>query len=199
MMKKLPKQMFIIMILCAITAFGYTRPAINIHLSFFGETRTTSLSLATVFEDSESPLNNLNVGQSDLSDMAGGDGFMEDVMGRVVLSVVAYLATFVLLLAIFMITLFGKLKKTKIVMLAIALILIIVSGTTILTVPEIITDSLTACLGFLALFINVADLLSISLGVGYWIILSTLAVMLLIEISTFFITLRTRTGEALTE
>jgi len=78
------------MLLCAVAAFGYSRPAINVNLSFLGTTRTTSFSLATIFEDSESPLDNLNVGQSDLSEMMGDDSIMEDVMGRGNLSLCSF-------------------------------------------------------------------------------------------------------------
>jgi len=184
------------MLLCAVAAFGYSRPAINVNLSFLGTTRTTSFSLATIFEDSESPLDNLNVGQSDLSEMMGDDSIMEDVMGRVVLSVGAYLVSFVLLLAIFIIALFEKLRKTKIVMLTLALSLVIVSGVTILTVPGIMADILSARMGLLALFINVGELLSISLGTGYWMILTALAIMLLVEVSAFSIKLSKRTDKA---
>jgi len=195
-MKKLPRQMLVMMLLCAVVAFGYSRPFININLSFLGTTRTTSLSLATVFEDSDSPLGNLNMGQSDLSDMAGGDSFMEDVAGRIILSVGAYLIAFVMLLAIFIITIVGKLKKVKIAMLALASSLIIVSGAVIMTVPGVITDTLANRLGFLALFIDVGELLSINLGIGFWLILTAFLSMLLTEVYMIFNKRKVQHGDA---
>jgi len=76
----------------------------------------------------------------------------------------------------------GKLNKTKMVVLALAFSLMILAGFVILTVPGIIANTLADRMGFLALFIEVTELLNIGLGFGYWIILSALAGMLLIDV-----------------
>ena len=181
-MRNLTKQRFIIMILCFVAFFGFSRPAIRVSMSFLGTTRTVSLSLATVFEGFENPLNKLNSGQSDLSDMVGGDDIIGNVMGRVILSVALYFITSVLVLLIYIVTVMGKLNKTKMVVLALAFSLMILAGFVILTVPGIIANTLADRMGFLALFIEVTELLNIGLGFGYWIILSALAGMLLIDV-----------------
>jgi len=156
-------------------------------MSFLGTTRTVNLSLTTVFEDFETPLNSLSMEQSDLADMVVGGDILAGVMGRVVVSVAAYLITLVLILAIYIFTVMGKLNKTKMVILALAPALIILSGLVILTVPGIVTSTLAGRIGLLALFIDIGELLSISLGFGYWIILFALIGMLLAETYMIFI------------
>ena len=186
-MIKLPKHRVIVMILCFIAFFGFSQPAIRISMSFLGTTRTVNLSLTTVFEDFETPLNSLSMEQSDLADMVVGGDILAGVMGRVVVSVAAYLITLVLILAIYIFTVMGKLNKTKMVILALAPALIILSGLVILTVPGIVTSTLAGRIGLLALFIDIGELLSISLGFGYWIILFALIGMLLAETYMIFI------------
>jgi len=173
-----PKMRWVILALCAVAVFGFFQPAVNVHLSFFGITRTFDFSLATIFEDS--PADTLNLNDSDLSDLLDETDILADIVRRVALSVISYVLAFVLLVIMTVFAVLNKFAFAKTVINAVALILLIVAGRAMLTVPGMVADALSDFLGFFARLINVYEILSMTLGWGYWVSLcACIAVILL--------------------
>jgi len=197
MLSKLPKitlskyRIFFI-VLCVIGLIGYSQPAINVHVSFFDMTYSTSFGLTAAFGDTENPLDMLGLGESDISAIIAEVDMMEHfgyVRGRIVAAAVLYLLVIILLLVILGLSLFDKLKPVKAAILALSLALYIIVGSAVLSVPEIIIDILTGAvediLGYFAALIDISNLIYAELGTGYWITLLALAGMLVMEAAIF--------------
>jgi len=197
MLSKLPKiplskYGFLIIALCIIALIGYTQTAINVHLSLFDMTHSSSFGLATAFEEPENPINMLGLDESDLSEILAEVDMMEHfeyVRGRIVFAVVSYLLVLILLLLILGLSFFDKFKLAKIAVIAASLALYIIVGSVVLSVPEIIIDILTGAvediLGHFAALIDLSNLIYVELAAGYWITLFALAGMLLMEAVIF--------------
>jgi hypothetical protein len=153
--------------LCVIALVGFFLPAIQVEMSFLGSARTSNFSLATVFEDSDSPFEGMDFAQSDLADRFGDNDMMADVGSRVALSVAFYLITFVLVLCVLAFTGLGRLPRLTAAVIVCGAVLFFVAGRVILTVPGILLEGLENRMGFLALFIDFSEMLTISLGAGY--------------------------------
>lgn len=157
-------------------------PAVTVRLAFLGTERSANFSLATPFENNDSPFGDEGGGfaQSDLLDLVDIDIFdmQDDIGGRMARAAGSYMATFLLLIAALIFVLIGKLNKTSILLHMLSLGLFIYSGRAILSVPEIIFERIENLLGFFAMFINIRELLQISLGMGYWVTLVALVVVL---------------------
>ena len=178
----------IIVTLCVIALIGFFIPAIYVELSFLGNTRTSGFSLATVFEDNESQFGGMDFAQSDLADRFVDDDIMADVTSRITLSVALYFITLALTLCVLVLSLLGRMPKVTAVLLACAVTLYIVAGRTILTVPAILLEGIQNALGFFALFINISEMIAITLGTGYWLTLIVLAIATLTKIIGIFLT-----------
>jgi len=187
------KYGIIFMTLCVMALIGYTQPAVNVHLSFLDMTYSSSFGMATVFGESENPLDMLGMDESDLSEILAEVDMMEHfdyVRGRVVFAAISYVLVLLLLPVILGFTLWGKFKMAKLAMLTISIVLYVTVGTLILTVPEIVLDILTGAvediLGSFAALVDVSGLIDAEPAAGYWITMLALAGMLLMEIAIFF-------------
>jgi len=174
--------------LCVVALIGFFLPAIYVELSFLGNTRTSSFSLATVFEDSESWFGGMDFAQSDLADRFVDDDIMANVDNRITVSVALYFITLVLTLCVLTLSLLGRLPKVTTVLLACATTLYIVAARTILTIPAILLEGIQNALGFFALFINISEMIAITLGIGYWLTLAMLASATIIKIAGILLT-----------
>jgi len=171
-----------LILLCAAALLGYFKPVINIQISVLGISRESNISLTTVLRRSDSPLGYLEMGQSDLSGLFGDNDMMADIRGRIMVSAISFVMAFALLLIVIVFTVLGKFSFASIIMLSIAIILNIVAGYTFLTLPGILESSLSNLLGFLAIFLNVPEMIQISLGAGYWITMISVAGLLVMRI-----------------
>jgi|GEM_PF-2759300 len=163
--------------LCLAAFAGFFMPAIHVTMSFFGFSRTTSFSVATVFEDSGSQMGDVNIVDSEVFNMLTDNDLVRDVVPRIVISVVLYVLGLVMLLLTLLFSLLNKFIIIKTFASAMALIFIVIAGVIIRTVPALIYDSITNMLGFFALFINIQEMISIAFGAGYWIIVIALFII----------------------
>jgi len=161
---------------------GFFMPAVTVRLAFLGTERSANFSLATPFENNDSPFGGEAGGfaQSDLLDLVDIDIFdmRDDIGGRMARAAGSYLATFLLLIAVLIFVLIGKLNKTSLLLHVLCIGLFIYSGRAMLSVPEILFERIENMLGFFAMFINIRGMLQISLGMGYWVTLVALVVLL---------------------
>jgi hypothetical protein len=157
-------------------------PAININIEFLGNSRDMSLSVKTLFENSNSRFGGSDFSQADMFNLSGSNMFenlISDVRGKLITSVGAYFVTLLLLIISLVFIIIGKFKIAVMSITAIGIALLAYAGNTILSVTEIIISSLEGSLGILALFINLSNMLQITLGGGYWLTIITLGGLLL--------------------
>jgi len=175
-------QKIVLSALCAICMAGFFLSAINVTLAFLGHSQTTSVGLRTLFERRDPQEGVVNFEQSDIGNIFENNYMLQGVLFRVVFSATAYMLTLLLILAIFFLVLFGRLKRLQIALTLLAAVSLVVAGVVILTVPTTLAAAIADMLGFLALFLNVSEIFSLSLGVGYWLTLSMLILLLFTQI-----------------
>ncbi|MDR0273348.1 MAG: hypothetical protein LBI27_08550 [Clostridiales bacterium] len=171
-----------ILAVCVIALIGYSQAALKVHLSFLGITRTFDFGISTIFEE-EGPFAQLDLGESDASDILSDSDAVQEITERIIISVASYFAAGVMLIVTII---FSLLKKSRgvfeIIFSLLAIILHIVSSRVIQTVPELVAaelaDILANRLGFFARFIN-PNILRIELGNGYWITLFAILLLFL--------------------
>ena len=106
--------------LCAIALVGFFLPAVNVRMAFIGIERTSSFSLATPFDNTDSLFGDAGfANQSDLSNLTG-DNLFQEIRGTMVLSIASYFVAFLLLVVTTICAMFGKLKRTSILLLALS-------------------------------------------------------------------------------
>jgi len=162
---------YIFLLLFAAFLFSYFRPAVHMHFSVLMIERTSSFSFATFFErNNESPLN-LDLAGTDFSTLFE-DSDLTSVGVRVGVSVFAYFAALVLVLVVFGLTAAKRFGRGRMVLVLFAMVLHLLAGWLMKTVPPLVNEILDATinnvLGFFALFIDTADIITLTLGWGYW-------------------------------
>jgi hypothetical protein len=175
----------ILIVLCLIGIIGFLLPAINLNIEFFGNSITTSLSLGTLFENTESRFGGSDLFQADMFDFSGENIFSNiftDVRGKVIRSVGSYFVTLIILIVTFIFVVINKFKKTSIVMLAVSLILFVYAGRTILSVVEILLLEIQSMLGFIAVLIDISEMITVTLGNGYWLTIVTIISLIITQI-----------------
>jgi len=197
MLDKLPKIKFdkygfLSIALCVLALIGYTQPAVNVHLSFLDMTYSSSFGMATVFADSEDPLDMLGLDESELSELLAEVDMVEHfeyVRGRIILPIALYVVVLVLLLVILAFNFWGKFKRAKLAAIAASLALFAIVGSVTFAAQEIVFDILYSALeyffGDFAALINISEFIYVELGAGYWITMFAIAGMLLVEIAMF--------------
>jgi hypothetical protein len=156
------RYVFFLIILTAV--FGYAQPAVNARLSFLGITRDFDFGIRTVFENNE-------IADSDLYELLSENEAVQDISKRIIASVSLYFGALIFFVAAAAYSFFGKMRIVKIILPATAIVLHIFSGRVILTVPEVVADTVTDILGFLARFLNAEEILTIEFAAGYWVVL----------------------------
>jgi hypothetical protein len=176
--------------LCVIALIGFLLPAINISIDFFGISRTVTLSMASFFDRPDNPFGDLdisNLSQINIFDMS--DDMFEEVSAKIVTAVGAYFITSILLIVLLICMIAGKLKKAGIILSAASLVLFIYAGYTITTVVESLLarlqSSIEAALGFFAMVIDISYILTLSLGNGFWLTLTAIGGIVLVNIISF--------------
>jgi hypothetical protein len=84
-----------------------------------------------------------------------------------------------LLIVLLVFTLLGRLKKTRVTLSAVSLVSLIYAGYTISTITEPLHEALINTLGFLVLFMDISNMITINLGIGYWLTLTAAGLLLL--------------------
>ena len=166
-------------------AVGYYLPAVNVHLSFLGITQTYDFSLPSLFEE-EGAFGRLNLNESDLSEILSESEVVQDISQRIIISVVFYFLSLVFFVASIILII----KKRVVFAIAAnidALICYSISAYAILSVPEKVALALDDFLGIFARFINTNEVLQIELASGFWITLSAMGLMLIVQLLNFFI------------
>ena len=197
-LQKIKIEQIIITALCLITLIGFFLPAINISIDFMGRETSISLSMRSLFERSESRFGGADLSQADLFNLGGDNMFSDiiaDVSGIIVRSVGAYIITLILLIVILVLTLFNKIPKITMGMSAVSLGLFIYAGNTVLTAKEALVVGLESSLGFLAMFLNISEMIFITLGNGYRMTLIMLVCLLLAKIVFFIIDLKQKKSQ----
>jgi hypothetical protein len=175
------KTRIILTAVCLIALTGYFLPAISVEVSFMGRSTSNTFSLTSFFNRPDNQLSGLDLPQTDLF---GSDetSLFAGAGARLMTSIASYLAALVLLIALTVCTALGKLRKTSIALSAVSIGLLAYAGHAISTVTGPIIEALSETLGFLAIFIDLSNLITISPGAGYWLTLTALGAVFILRI-----------------
>ena len=164
---------------------AYFQPAVHLTFSILIIERTTTFSLSTLFERNESPFN-LDLTETDFSNLFTESDVMAKVGFRVVFSVFAYLAVFLLTIFVFIFCALARLPRFHLLLISSAVLLYAAAGLVLRSVPplanQILSDAISRLLGFFAAFINTSQVISLSYGWGYKVTLTALIFLLITEI-----------------
>lgn len=170
-------------VFCVIAVAGYALPAVNVHLSFFGATRTFDFGMRTPFEE-YGVFDRLDLAGSDLADILAESDVVRDITRRIIFGVAAYLLALILFAVAAADCFFEKLRRVpQIILPAAALALHIFAARAVLSIPEIVADALDDILGILARLLNTREILQIELAAGYWVTLAAISAILILEIT----------------
>ena len=175
----------ILVAMCSVALLAFFLPAVNVEVSFLGLSTSTSFGMASLVNRPDNPFGAIdmpNLSQHnlrDLIDLSGDDNPFADVGTRLITSVAAYFITAVLLITVLICTIAGKLKKVCIALLALALALFLYARYMISTIPALMQSAFEGFLGFFAMFLNLSNIISISLGSGFWLTLIMIVCMLI--------------------
>jgi succinate-acetate transporter protein len=164
---------------------GFVLPAINLNIDFLGNSHSMNFSVSTLFSRPESRFGGSELSQADLFNLSDNNMFQDmfaEISPKLITSVGAYFVTLILLIVITVFTFINKFTKSTNIMITLSFVLFAYAGYTILSLMETLYNGLESSLGFLALFLNISDLLKINLGHGYWITLVAIGSILLIKI-----------------
>jgi len=191
-----------LIVLCLIALIGFILPSIIIDVDMMGNSRSMSLSMQSFINRPENPFGGsaLNASSSGIASRFGDMDlfdFSSDMFGEIrpkmITSVGAYFISLILLIVVLIFTIINKLKKISIFLSAASFALLVYAGNTILTIPGPLMDGLMTnienSLGFLAMFINIADLINFNvvLGNGYWLTLITIGCLIIFKIASLII------------
>jgi hypothetical protein len=180
----------ILTVLCLIGIIGFLFPAFNLNLEIFNNSTTISLSLGTLFENTESRFGGSDFLQADMFNFSG-DNILSDVFAnfgeKLIRSVGSYFVTLIILIITLIFAIINKFKKTSIVMLAISLIMFVYAGSTILSVVETLVVEIQSMLGFIAMLIDISEIITVTLGNGYWLTIATITSLLITQIIFYII------------
>jgi len=178
----------ILIILCVIALAGFFLPAMRLNVSFFGLGTSTTFSLATFFNPPDNPFGAMDLpglqqrDLRDLIDLSGDDNPFADVGARLVASIGAYFVTFILLVIALVFALMDKLRRASIALLSIAFVLFAYAGYAITTIPALMQEAFENFLGFFARLLDLSNIISITLGIGFWITLAAIACALVMRV-----------------
>lgn len=158
--------------LCLVAIFAFFIPAMHVEINFLGASTTSAFSMASFIDQPENPLGAIDLPelqQRDVFDLSDGSSPFALVARRVAAAVGAYIGAALLLVAALICTVLNRLNKASAVLLIIACGLLAYGGNAMLAVPGLMQDALLDLLGFLAMFIDLSNLIGISLGGGFWL------------------------------
>jgi len=173
-------------VLCLAALAGYFFPAVRIEFSILGFSQTVTFNVTSFFNRPDNPFGGL--------DGAGLSGIsLPDALGEAFAGIVfnaaaataAYLASMVVLTVLLVCLLAGKAKRARTAMPAAAVGLLAFAGYTAATLTESLVNAvqsaLEGTLGFFALFIDFTDMITLTLGGGYWLTLAASGGVLLLN------------------
>ena len=175
--------------LCVAALAGFFLPAVNIDINFLGWSANVSLSASSVFHKPDS-LGGSDLPRADLIGLFGENIFTEifsDAETAVITSAAAYFAVFLLLIINLVFMLSGRFKKITNIILVSSFALFVYAGAAVTSAAEALLAGVESALGFLALFLNLHDMLTISLGIGYRLTTAALGCVLAVRIIDFVI------------
>ena len=188
---KLKIDKIICIILCVTALIGFILPAVHIDINFLGNSSGIKISMASLFDRPDLPIDSGNLPQIDIM---RDNNIFSDISSKFISSVIAYILTFILLIVILVLTILEKLKKPGIIITAVSCGLYIYAGYSISNLTETLIKTLQTALentlGFFAGFINIADMIKIYLGNGYFLTLIAITAFLLTQIIFLFINKR---------
>jgi len=177
-LKKYSKHMGVGMILIALS--GIIFPLVNINLHLIG-TISISLGLTDMFRNFSGDF------FRGAFDLATSDNLLSDAGMNIILPFGAYMLAIILIILTLILTFTNKFKVLKIVFVLTATTLMIYVGIRLIAMPdtliysleEILADFIGGFSGFLTNMVDFSHVLEINLGLGYWITLSTLIILLI--------------------
>ena len=173
---------FIYATLIIVAILGFFLPAVIIKIDMFGISEGLSVrNVFSILGESTSSQPDVSTSQTKLLELIRGNDVFAEVKGKFVMSVGAYFLVGTLLLKNLAFILLGKGKKRTLAISVIALALFSYAGYTMLSLSKVLYTAMEESLGSLAALINISELLKVNLGIGYWITLATLAIILFIE------------------
>lgn len=180
--EEVQKSIYWILIMLFLISFvGYSLPLINISINnLSGESTTTDLSLLSVFQDSNSLLGSESMLTreriSEVSDVLSTN------TQKIKRTMMSFFVSFLIMSIVFIFVITNKYKAITTMVNFGVLLLLIYTGLAIENIYGQLIKSLEEGLGLIASFINISDLISINIGVGYWVIMSSIACLLLVQL-----------------
>lgn len=157
-------------------------PLFNLRIEFLGMDTTIEFSLRTVFQNVGGSSNeislgsNLNLGQS-------------NTMSDIIMPFGAYLLALLLIIIGTALVFFDKIKTaTTTIILSVAFGLMIYVGFGLTNLPNVIGYAITEMIGnnlLMGLFvsmINISEIVTIGLGVGYWLMIILIVLFVLVKL-----------------
>ncbi|MCL2048992.1 MAG: hypothetical protein FWG87_09715 [Defluviitaleaceae bacterium] len=194
---------FFAILFTAVIVACYTLPAVILRLTLWTKSNTYHFSIKTPFEG-EGFLQKLEMDSFDFSENEAA----ARIAKRIIISVVAYFSAMVFLVGavwgrfcrtsraldgvrccrrqhltacLVGVRCCRRQHLTACLLYAAAIALHGLSGRLILTVPRLVVDSAEGLFGFFAMFIEIEELIEISLGMGYWVVLGLMCCGLLVD------------------
>ena len=205
---------FILIGITIVALAGIFFPLASISINFFG-TNTFDFSLIDVAR------NILGGESNDVFDLIAGHILESDIGMDIILPFAAYILAIVLIVITLLFTFTNRFKILKIAFVSIATILIIYAGIGINSMADLVIRYLEGSLadligeitgflvgdlagflvgglaGFLTSLMDFSNILEFDLGVGYWITLSTLILLLVLLIAAKVIDFHTKEDKQL--
>jgi hypothetical protein len=180
----------ILLALCLTALAGYLMPLMSINIDVFDRvSQSMDISIGNILSirsDADSPFGGIDSSESVFSGMLGGGEGMSEITGKLMISIGLYLVAFILLLVVLVFSEINKLKKTSIAILALSLSFYVYIGFTVSNLAADIIGMLEQRLGFFAMLFNLSEMITVSLGNGYWITLAAICCMVLVKLVQIF-------------
>jgi len=170
-------------VLIVVAILGFFLSAVVIKVDILGISEGLSVRNAFSFiSGTTSNQSDISTSQAKLLELIDGNGAFAEVRMKLIMSVGAYLLVALLLLVNLILVLLGKWRKASLVISADAIALFSYAGYSVMSLSKVFYSVMEESLGFLAALVNVSEMMKFSLGTGYWLTLTSLAVTFAIDI-----------------
>jgi len=169
--------------LIIVAMLGFFLSAVVIKIDMLGISEGLSVRNAcSLLSGTTSSQPGISTSQTKLLELIDGNDAFAEVKIKFIMSVGAYFLVALLLLINLVLVLLGKRKKITLVISAVAMALFSYAGYSVMSLSKVLYSAMEESLGFLAALVNISEMVKFNLGAGYWLTLSSLAVIFTINI-----------------
>jgi len=120
--------------------------------------------------------------QTKLLEIIDGNDAFAEVKAKLAPALGAYFLVIILPLINLVFVLLKKWEKARMVIPIVSLALFSYAGYSVMSLSKILYAAIEESFGFLAVLVNISEMVKIHLGIGYWLTLSSLTVIFAIDI-----------------